>query len=176
MLKVFLDAGHGGHDPGALGDGMREKDIALSVVLKTGYILKEHGVQVEYSRIDDIYLSPADRAIKANRLEADLFISVHCNAFTTELAKGIETFSYIGSVKGAKLSEDIQDSIISSGAYTLDRGTKTSNFAVLRLTNMPAVLIELGFITNGQDAYILKNRQDDLALSIFRGIANFVNL
>ena len=176
MSKVFLDAGHGGHDSGALGNGMREKDIALSVVLKIGNMLKSHGFQVEYSRIEDVYLSSADRAVKANKLKADIFVSVHCNAFINESAKGVETFNYPGSIKGNILSESIQAEIIASSAYTVDRGTKTSNFAVLRLTDMPAALTELGFITNEQDAYILKNRQDDLAVAIFRGINNYLNI
>jgi N-acetylmuramoyl-L-alanine amidase len=143
MLKVFLDAGHGGHDSGALGNGRRERDIALSVILKTGNMLKSHGFQVEYSRIDDVYLSPADRAVKANRLKADIFVLVHCNAFINQSAKGVKTFSYPGSIKGNILSKSIQAGIIASSAYTVDRGTKTSNFAVLRLTNMPAALTEL---------------------------------
>ncbi|MCF6462999.1 N-acetylmuramoyl-L-alanine amidase [Clostridium sp. Cult1] len=172
MAKVFLDAGHGGKDPGALGNGLKEKDINLSVTLKVGNILKNHGVNVGYSRTTDVFLELADRASKANNFGADVFVSIHCNAFDDPSAKGVETYSYPGSTSGARLSKAIQDSIISSGVYTVNRGTKTANFAVLRLTRMPAALVELAFITNSQDANILKTRQDDLAVAVAKGVLN----
>lgn len=169
-MKVFLDAGHGGKDPGAVGNGMKEKDINLSVALKIGNILKNHGVNVGYSRTTDVFVELQDRAIMANNFGADVFVSIHCNAFNNATAQGVETFSYPGSTNGAKLAKSIQDSIIASKLYTKDRGTKTANFAVLRLTKMPAALVELAFITNTQDAEILRNRQDDLAVAIAKGI------
>lgn len=172
MAKVFLDAGHGGKDPGASGNGLREKDINLSVTLKVGNILKNHGVNVGYSRTTDVFLELADRASRANNFGADVFVSIHCNAFDDPSAKGVETYSYPGSTSGARLSKAIQDSIISSGVYTVNRGTKTANFAVLRLTRMPAALVELAFITNSQDANILKTRQDDLAVAVAKGVLN----
>ena len=170
MAKVFLDAGHGGKDSGALGNGLQEKDVALSVTLKVGNILKNHGVGVSYSRTTDVFLELADRASRANNAGVNSFVSIHCNAFSDTSARGVETYSYTGSATGAKLSKAIQDSIIASGVYTLNRGTKTQNFAVLRLTNKPAALVELAFITNSQDANILRNRQDDLAVAVSKGI------
>lgn len=170
MAKVFLDAGHGGKDPGALGNGMQEKDIALSVTLKVGNILQNHGVGVIYSRTTDVFLELADRAARANNAGVNKFVSIHCNAFGDTSARGVETYSYPGSISGGSLSKSIQDSIIESGAYTLNRGTKTANFAVLRLTNMPAALVELAFITNAQDANILRYRQDELAVAVSKGI------
>ena len=81
MVKVFLDAGHGGHDPGALGNDLREKDINLSVALKVGNILINHSVNVNYSRTTDVFVELAERARKANNYNADIFVSLHCNAF-----------------------------------------------------------------------------------------------
>ncbi|CAK7061672.1 N-acetylmuramoyl-L-alanine amidase [Tissierella sp.] len=176
MAKVFLDAGHGGKDPGALGNGLQEKDIALSVTLKVGNILANHGVTVGYSRTTDVFLELADRATRANNFGANVFVSVHCNAFSDISAKGVETYSYPGSTTGANLSKSIQNSIIASGAYTVNRGTKTADFAVLRLTNMPAALVELAFITNAQDADILRNRQNDLAVAVSKGILNYLGI
>ncbi|WP_406242297.1 N-acetylmuramoyl-L-alanine amidase [Tissierella carlieri] len=176
MAKVFLDAGHGGKDPGALGNGLQEKDIALSVTLKVGNILANHGVTVGYSRTTDIFLELADRATRANNFGANVFVSVHCNAFSDTSAKGVETYSYPGSTTGANLSKSIQNSIIASGVYTVNRGTKTADFAVLRLTNMPAALAELAFITNAQDADILRNRQNDLAVAVSKGILNYLGI
>ena len=170
MAKVFLDAGHGGKDPGALGNGLREKDINLSVALKIGDILKSHGINVGYSRTTDVFVELQDRATMANNFGTDVFVSIHCNAFHDSSAQGVETYSYPGSMSGRNLAKAIQDSIIASGVYTKDRGIKTANYAVLRLTNMPAALVELAFITNPQDADILRNRQDDLALAVARGM------
>ena len=176
MAKVFLDAGHGGKDPGALGNGLQEKDIALSVTLKIGNILANHGVTVGYSRTTDVFLELADRATRANNFGANVFVSIHCNAFSDTSAKGVETYSYPGSTTGANLSKSIQNNIIASGAYTVDRGTKTADFAVLRLTNMPAALVELAFITNAQDATILISRQNDLAVAVSKGILNYLGI
>lgn len=168
--RVFLDAGHGGNDPGAIGNGLQEKAVNLSVTLKVGEILSDHGVDVRYSRTSDVFVVLENRAYMANNAGADKFVSIHCNAFADSSAKGVETYSYPGSSSGAALSSSIHNNIISSGAYTVNRGTKTANFAVLRLTNMPAALVELGFVTNSQDASILRYRQDDLALAVAKGI------
>ena len=176
MAKVFLDAGHGGKDPGALGNGLMEKDINLAVTLKVGQILTNHGVIVSYSRTTDVFIELADRTAMANNFGADVFVSLHCNAFHDSSAQGVETYSYPGSAKGTNLARAIQDSIVSSGVYTRDRGTKTANYAVLRLTNMPAALVEMGFITNGEDAYILVNRQEELAEAIAKGILNYLGI
>ena len=170
MPKVYLDAGHGGKDPGALGNGLQEKDINLSVALKIGNILKNHGVNAGYSRTTDVFVELQSRATMANNFGADVFVSIHCNAFSDPSARGVETYSYPGSNSGRNLAKAIQDNIIISGAYTVDRGIKTANFAVLRLTKMPAALIELAFITNSQDASILRNKQNDLAVTVAKGI------
>lgn len=175
-MKVFLDAGHGGKDPGALGNGLKEKDINLSVTLKVGNILTNHGVNVGYSRTTDVFVELQDRATMANNFGADVFVSIHTNAAENINAKGVETFSYPGSVKGSRLAQVIQDSVLDDKLYTINRGTKTANFAVLRLTNMPAALVEMGFITNGEDANILKNRQNELAIAIAKGVLKFLGV
>lgn len=175
-MKVFLDAGHGGKDPGALGNGMQEKNITLPVTLEIGEILKRHGVTVGYTRTTDTFMELSDRANKANNFGADIFVSIHCNAFNNSSAKGVETYSHIGSVKGSRLAQSIQNSILSSKLYTVNRGTKTANFAVLRLTKMPAALVEMAFITNGEDANILKNRQNELAIAIAKGILSYLGI
>ena len=170
MAKVFLDPGHGGKDPGAIGNGLQEKDVNLSVALKIDKILKRHNVKVFYSRTTDVFVELSNRATMANNVKADIFLSIHCNSFDDPQAQGLETFSYTGSLKGAKLAKDIQDSLIRDKLYTRNRGIKTANFAVLRLTKMPAALVELGFISNSQDANILRNKQNELALAVAKGI------
>lgn len=180
---VFLDAGHGGPDPGAIGNGINEKDITLPVALKTGEILKRHNVDVRYSRTTDTSVSGttnssvelSQRANMANSVNADVFVSIHCNSFKDGSAHGVETYSYPGSVKGAVLAKCIQDSVLESGLYTADRGTKTANFAVLRQTKMPAALIEMAFIKNKQDSDLLKYKQNEFAQAIAEGILKYLN-
>lgn len=176
MAKVFLDAGHGGYDPGVVGNGIQEKDISLQVTMKIGEILKKHGVQVFYSRTTDKFINLADRATMANKNKVDVFVSIHCNSATNAQAKGVEVYSYPNSTQGSTLANDIRTSIITGKVYTVDRGNKTANFAVLRLTNMPATLVELAFISNKEDSQILKNRQDELALGIAKGILKNLNI
>lgn len=176
MPKVFLDAGHGGKDPGAVGNGMQEKNITLPVALEVGKILERHGITVGYSRKTDVYVSLEDRASKANNFGADIFVSIHCNAFEKSSAHGVETYSHIGSVKGAKLAKAIHNEVIKAKLYTRDRGTKTANFAVLRLTKMPAALIEMAFITNLEDAQLLRNKQKEFATAIAKGILSYLGI
>ena len=176
MVKVFLDAGHGGKDPGAIGNGLQEKNITLPVTLGIGEILKRHGVTVGYTRTTDTFMELSDRANKANSFGADIFVSIHCNAFEKPSAHGVETYSHIGSTKGAKLAKAIHNEVIKAKLYTRDRGTKTANFAVLRLTKMPAALIELAFITNKEDASLLKTKQKEFALAIAKGILNYFGI
>ncbi|MBW4829380.1 MAG: N-acetylmuramoyl-L-alanine amidase, partial [Clostridiaceae bacterium] len=174
--KVMLDPGHGGKDPGAQGNGLNEKDIVLSIALKTGEILKKHNIDVKYSRTTDVFVELADRASMANNANSDVFVSFHCNSFTDGSAKGTETYHYPGSTEGAKLAKAIQDSIIKNGVYNRDRGVKEEDFAVLRLTKMPAALVETAFIKNSQDANILKNRQDEMAKAIAMGILDYLEI
>ncbi|MBU5294104.1 N-acetylmuramoyl-L-alanine amidase, partial [Anaerosalibacter bizertensis] len=175
-ISVFLDAGHGGKDPGAEGNGLNEKDIALSIALKTGEILKNHNIDVKYSRTTDVFVELADRASMANNANSDIFVSFHCNSFTDSSAKGTETYHYPGSAEGAKLAKSIQDSIIKNGVYNGDRGVKENTYLVLKQTKMPAALVEMAFISNSQDANILKNRQNEMANAIAMGILDYLEI
>lgn len=177
-MKVFLDAGHGGRDPGAVGNGLREKDLTLAVAKKVGALLGKAGIKINYSRATDIYLSLGSRAELANAWGADLFVSIHINSAENITARGIETFHYPGSKKGDELARFIQNELIALGFYTNpvhNRGVKTDTFAVLRLTNMPAVLPELGFISNSQDAKLMQANLDNYANAIFKGIMKYIN-
>lgn len=170
MTKVFLDAGHGGKDPGGTSDGLKEKDIALSVTLKTGSILKRHGIELAYSRTRDEFIELRQRANKANNFNANIFVSIHTNAYTDSSSRGVEVYSYPKSKKGLNLSKDIYESIISEEVYNNKRGVKLADFAVLRHSKMPSVLVELGFITNSKDAELLRNKQRELAIALAKGI------
>lgn len=172
--KVFLDAGHGGTDPGAIGvNNLLEKDINLQVAKKVEALLKNQGIDVRLSRTDDKNMSLTQRTNMANTWKADCFVSIHCNAFN-KLAKGIETFSL--NQNTSNLAKDVHSEMLNTKAYTLNRGTKTANFTVLSRTSMRACLVELGFIDNVDDAKILVEKQDDLALGIAKGICKFLNI
>ena len=175
-MKVFLDAGHGGKDPGAVGNGLKEKDIVLNVTKKVGEILKHHGIEVEYSRTTDTFLELHERANKANRANAKVFVSVHVNSAANTQARGVETYHYTNSSQGARLARAIQTSIVTSNIFSQNRGVKTANFVVLRQTKMPAALIELGFISNSQDAQILRTKQNEIAEAVARGILSYLGI
>lgn len=170
MYKVEINSGHGGKDSGAIGNDMKEKDVTLPVGLKIGKILSDNGVKVTYTRTTDVFVELGEIAHKANRNKVDAFVSIHCNAVKNVSAQGFEIFHFPGSKKGFELSKAILDSIVADKLYTKNRGVKTANFAVLKHTKMPSSLIELGFITNKEDAAILKNKQDELALSVAKGV------
>lgn len=176
MNKIHLDFGHGGTDPGALGNGLKEKDLTLAIGKKVDAILKKHGLVIVNSRTTDTTVSLTTRSTKANKENVKIFISIHINAFKDPKANGVETFSYPGSKEGAKLAKAIQDELVKAKLFKTNRGVKTANFHVLRETKVPAALTELGFITNADDAHVLKTRQDDVANAVARGILNYLGI
>lgn len=169
-MKICLDCGHGGKDPGAIGNGLKEKDIVLRVGEKVTKILRRHNVEVAHTRTSDVFVELHERARIANNAKVDIFVSLHCNAFSSASAQGVEVFSYPSSTKGKMLAKDILDSIIADKLYTKNRGVKHDNFAVLRATKMPSALVELGFISNTEDIEIMVNKQDELAAAVAKGI------
>lgn len=174
MKKVYLDAGHGGNDSGAVGvDGVLEKDIVLYVVKEISNILRGRGVDVRLSRTDDTFKSLSFRSDDANKWGADAFISIHCNS-AGKSAKGLETFCY--KFKYRKLADCVQNKIISDKLYIYNRGVKEGDLHVVRETNMPACLVELGFISNKEDKEFVVTNKDKMALSIANGICDFLGV
>lgn len=172
--KVYLDAGHGGNDAGAIGvNNAYEKNITLSVTLKVKALLEDHGIDVRLSRENDKYISLGYRTSDANKWNADCFVSIHCNAYN-DVAQGLETFAYKSSTNN--LATYIQDAILNTKSYTKNRGVKYASFYVLRNTNMRSALVELGFIDNKEDYSILVNKQNQLAEGIARGICKYLGI
>lgn len=200
LRTIVLDAGHGGHDPGAIGRRSKEKDIALQVTLKLGRKIEKEfpGIKVIYTRKTDVYPKLYERPALANKHHADLFISIHCNAAGARAssAKGTETlvlgFNRTGDQDVAirenasiLLEEDYQENYggfdpkdpssyivfslmkrrfreqsIRLASYIqnefasskrTDRGVKEQSLAVLATPGMPAVLTEIGFISNPEE-------------------------
>ena len=173
-MKVFLNPGHapnGNPDPGACGCGLRECDVAKSVAdLVEGY-LTAAGVEVVGNVQDDSLYAITNAA---NASGADIFVSIHCNAFNGS-ACGTETCVYPGSATGNKLGTCIQRQIVDS-LGTVDRGLKArKDLWVLKSTDMTATLVELAFIDNAGDAALLCDQQDDFARAIARGVTDYAN-
>ena len=149
--KVIIDAGHGGVEPGAIYDGRKEKNDTLQLAFDLGNALERRGIQVEYTRVNDVYDSPYEKAAIANRSEADVFISLHRNAMPVPgSASGMQTLVYKKNSVAGQLAENIQKELTKIGWKDLgviDR----PGLVVLKNTKMPAVLIEAGFIDNPLD-------------------------
>jgi N-acetylmuramoyl-L-alanine amidase len=158
VAKVFIDPGHGGRDPGAVGNGLEEKDLTLDISLRLARVINERyqGVEVRLSRKGDTFISLEDRADAANRWGADLVLSIHINA-----GGGTGFESYIHSSRpttAAKWRHIIHQEVMAElGQEVRDRGMKTANFAILRQTRMPAVLTENLFIDHPEDSKRLKD-------------------
>jgi N-acetylmuramoyl-L-alanine amidase len=170
-MRIILDAGHGGNDPGAVNGKYKEKDAALSISLKIGSILASEGADVIYTRDCDRTVELGERCRIANNDDADYFISIHLNAATAKSANGIETYAYGTSGKGHELAKAVQKELITATGAR-DRGVKTANFYVLKRTRMPAILVETGFISN--DAECLTLFKDGYQRIIAEAIAKAV--
>jgi len=175
-MRICLDPGHSGpYEPGACAGGVSEADINLAMARLLGQELTAAGHAVILTRSGPIASDGLKfRAELANQWEADVFLSLHCNAAATVAAKGVETFCFPGSQMGRQLAGHIQQALSEAG-YTLDRGVKEANFAVLRLTAMPAVLVECGFLTNEQDRAVLADPagQQRIAAAVAAGLSAF---
>ncbi|NBD33890.1 MAG: AMIN domain-containing protein [Cyanobacteria bacterium] len=174
-LLVVLDPGHGGKDPGAVGiGGLQEKNVVLPISHHVRKTLQSNGLQVKMTRWDDRFISLGGRTAMANREDADLFISIHANAISMSRpdVNGTETFYYSS---GRALAQAIQRNIISK-IDMRDRGVKKANFYVLRNSAMPAVLVEVGFVTGREDAPRLAdpNFRKRMADAIADGILQYV--
>ncbi|MEO0949016.1 MAG: N-acetylmuramoyl-L-alanine amidase, partial [Cyanobacteria bacterium J06641_5] len=175
---VTIDPGHGGKDPGAIGiGGLREKDIVLDISTQVQQILSANGLRVLMTRSDDRFISLQGRVDVSNRANADIFVSIHANAISLSRpdVNGVETFYARGSSRGQALASSIQSSILQQVSIG-SRGVKRSGFFVLRHTDMPAALVEVGFVTGREDAPKLRDPsfRRQMAQAIADGILNYV--
>ncbi len=168
--SIILDAGHGGSDPGAVYNGRQEKDDALRLTLAVGEILQNHGIDVEYTRTTDVFETPLQKAMEANQSGADLFLSIHRNSFPTDNeVSGVETLIYDLSGLKYQMAQDINDQLEAVGFVNL--GVKERpNLVVLRRTNMPALLVEAGFINSEVDNQLFDENFQDIAQAIAAGV------
>lgn len=173
-IKVFIDPGHGGHDPGAIGSKSKEAENVLAVALALEKKLIAQGYEVKLSRRTNIYLTLNDRAKMANAWGADIFLSLHDNSAVNKTATGFETFIFNGNVSAnsIKLQQHVHNTI-AKGIGLRDRGMKRANFAVLRDTDMAAILIEYGFISNLNDEKVIAFEIEKQTQLTFEGINDY---
>lgn len=167
---IVLDAGHGGANPGATYNGRQEKDDALRLTLAVGQLLENAGVNVVYTRTTDIYESPAQKAAEANQAGADYFVSIHRNSSVyPNQYTGIESLVYSPYGQAARMAENINANLQAIGF--VDQGVnERRNLIVLNRTQMPAVLVEAGFINNDSDNALFDSRFQEIAQAIADGI------
>lgn len=210
-VRIVIDPGHGGQNMGALGAyGVYEKYVTLAIALRMGrYLESEPGVTVFYTRKDDVFVGLTERAELANALDADLFISIHCNAAREREPNGIETF-FLGlggqdpeadevaqrenldpSISGLRedrdlaailddlrrngdqtesghLAEVIQKHLVGAIPEGQDRDVRQARFTVLEKARMPAVVVEVGFLTHDREGLdlLLSPYQERLAIAL----------
>lgn len=174
MALVVLDAGHGGENPGAVYNGRQEKDDALALTLAVGQILAANGLEVYYTRETDIFETPLQKAQEANQTGADYFVSIHRNSSPVpNQYTGIETLVYNRYGEAARLAYNINEELEEVGFENQGVNERT-NLAVLRRTQMPAVLVEVGFINTEADNALLDARFDDVVQAIADGILDTI--
>ncbi len=170
IKRVIIDAGHGGEEPGAMFNGRREKDDALRLALAIGQILENNGVDVVYTRTTDVFDTPLEKAQIANRSGADYFVSIHRNAMPVPgTGSGATVLVYENAGVPAMLAENIQRNLVQTGFNDLGIQERPG-LIVLRRTQMPAVLVEAGFIDNPEDNRFFDENFDAIAQAIADGI------
>ena len=171
--KVVLDAGHGGSDYGAIREGINEKDITLDVTQRVASILKSKGYKVALTRKDDTFVSLQDRVTFSENETPEIFVSIHVNSAVATEPKGIETHYYhdysvpLAKTVHSHLAKDID---------TKDRGLFKSKFYVINHTTVPAILVEMGFISNEEERneLVSDSRKQKTAKAIAEGIIEYL--
>ena len=170
MPKISIDAGHGGYDNGAVYNGRREKDDNLALALALGETLMEKGIEVEFTRVEDVYQAPVDKAQIANRLDGDFLVSIHRNSSPVpNTYSGVQTLVYQDHGIASLLANNINQEMAEVGYNDLGISER-QNLAVLRRSGMPAVLVEAGFINTDADNALFDTEFNATAQAIADGI------
>ncbi|BAZ04617.1 N-acetylmuramoyl-L-alanine amidase [Calothrix sp. NIES-3974] len=172
---VFIDPGHGGQDPGAIGiGGLREKDVILPISQRIAQVLEQNGIQVVMARNADYFVSLQGRVDMAEQARASVFVSIHANSAGASRpdVNGLETYYY---ESGLRLAQVVHASILRS-VDVPDRKVRKARFYVLRRSSMPSILVETGFVTGAGDAARLRNPvfQRQMGEAIARGILQYL--
>ncbi|MCG6133243.1 MAG: N-acetylmuramoyl-L-alanine amidase [Nostoc sp. LLA-1] len=174
-LRVVVDPGHGGKDPGAIGlGGLREKDVVLPISRRVAEILEQNGVQAVLTRDSDFFVELQGRVDIAKRANATLFVSIHANAIGDRPdVNGLETYYY---ESGNRLAQAVHSNILQNISSIKDRKVRQARFFVLRRSSMPSILVEVGFMTGQEDNPRLgtQDYQNRMAEAIANGILKYL--
>ena len=170
MPKIIIDAGHGGYDHGATQNGRREKDDNLALALAIGEILSDSGIEVGYTRVDDVYQSPVEKARIANMQDGDYLVSIHRNSSPIpNTYSGVQSLIFNEGGVMSQMAANINQEMAQVGYQ--DLGTEIRrNLAVLRRSDMPSILVEAGFINTDVDNALFDQRFTDTAQAVADGI------
>lgn len=183
---IVIDPGHGGKDSGAIGvNDIQEKDVVLNIakeILRLNKTILDYAFEIYLTRYKDTLISLSDRTRLAKQLNADVFVSLHCNHAKNSNAKGIEVYVHNSDSRFTNEAIDLGLAVLNESTRKLrfkKRGVKFANFQVLRETIAyhPSVLMEMGFMTNNDEAdYFLKpNNAKAMALTVLIGITNYLS-
>lgn len=172
--KVVLDAGHGGSDYGAIREGINEKDITLDVTQRVEAILRSKGYKAALTRKNDVYVSLEDRVDFSEKEEPEIFVSIHVNSAVSTDPYGIETHYYHEYSK--ELADVIHKHLVKEIPNTKNRGLFKSKFYVINHTTVPAILVEMGFLSNADERseLITDARKQKTAKAIAEGIIEYL--
>lgn len=172
---IAVDAGHGGQEPGAIGQtGLMEKDVNLDIAIRLAALLRTAGAKVFMIRADDSTLDFRVRPDLVNKEGVEALVSIHCNSFTDRSKRGTEVYYYREGQGGQKLAEAIHSALIPVLGLP-DRGVRTAEFNVLKYTRMPAALVEVAYISNEVEERLLADPafREKAAQGIFAGILSY---
>ena len=186
MPKIYIDQGHNpsGVNTGAEGNGLREQDVTYAVGQELARLLRRSGnYEVRLSRNTPTEVlgssnasSLRTRVQDANAWGADYFISIHTNGSTDPSAKGVEAYAYSRNSPAFRLGDDIVDSLVSATGFPKRGMFVRPGLYVLKKTNMPATLVEIGFISNPTEAAVMRDSPALFARGIYNGIVEFTGL
>ncbi|MDE5909139.1 MAG: N-acetylmuramoyl-L-alanine amidase [Lachnospiraceae bacterium] len=171
MATIMLDAGHGGADPGATYLERMEKDDALRLTLAIGELLQQSGINVIYTRTEDVYETPARKAAEGNASDADYFISIHRNSSpNANQYTGVESLVYDSYGPARQMAENINRQLERTG-FANQGIHEQKNLTILNKTQMPAILVEIGFVNTERDNLLFDSRFSEIAQAVADGIA-----
>ena len=170
MPKIIIDAGHGGYDNGAAYNGRKEKDDTLALALAVGEILANSGIDIGFTRVEDVYQSPVEKARIANQMDGDYFVSIHRNSSPVpNTYSGVQSLVFEEGGDANRMGDNINRELEQLGFNNLGISIR-KNLAVLRRTDMPAVLVEAGFINTDADNELFDAKFPEIAQAIADGI------
>ncbi|MBR1443113.1 MAG: N-acetylmuramoyl-L-alanine amidase [Firmicutes bacterium] len=182
-LNIVIDAGHGGFDPGKVANGIDEKVINLQIAHKLQLYLEQGGSYVMNTRTEDNSLSEEKRGDLKERIniansdDVDMMISIHQNSFPNSSVRGAQVFYYKNSRESRQLAEAIQKRIRDADDTNKREAKASGDYYILKKSNVPAVIVECGFLSNDMEKEKLQNEkyQEKIAWAIYLGVNDFLS-